>query len=367
MFVLPVSLFGEPITRTAGDLFSALAACIAEPLGLSRLQAVLGSHNPGLRSPHCSCGLSQNASPRHCGGEIALLIAEFRLRIAELSDLSNKRDRLLDLIRSFESCAVAFSAGVDSTVVAKAAFLTLGENAVAVTGTSASLASGELAEAKQLAELIGIRHIVMQTEEFSNDDYMRNARDRCYHCKTELYTKLDERIDELGVRVILNGANVDDLGDYRPGMQAATEHQVYSPLADCNFTKADVRALAAEWNLPVSEKPATPCLSSRVAYGEEVTPARLQMIDQAERFLRDHGLTNVRVRYHKGDLARLEVPIDALAKLCSDGLRESLVARLHEIGFQFITLDLEGFRSGSLNTLIDADRLYSKYTAEDAE
>ncbi len=275
----------------------------------------------------------------------------------KMLDLATKRTRLLDLLRSFESCAVAFSAGVDSTVVAKAAQLALGNRAIAVTGTSASLASGELEQARQLAELIGIRHLVLATDEFKSESYTRNAPDRCYHCKTELYTRLAAMKNDLQVAVIANGVNVDDLGDYRPGLQAAAEHAVRSPLAECGITKEDVRALAAEWQLPVWDKPASPCLSSRVAYGEEVTPERLRMIDRAEQFLRDHQLRTVRVRYHKGDLARLEVPIDSLAKLCDDEFRKSLVQHFHQLGFKFVTVDLEGFRSGSLNTLIPLESL----------
>ncbi len=274
-----------------------------------------------------------------------------------MSHLHSKRDSLLRLIESYESCAVAFSAGVDSTVVAKAAHLALRENSVAVTGDSESLASGEVEEARELAKLIGIRHQVVATDEFTDENYTRNAPDRCYHCKTELYTKLAGMIDQLGVKAILNGANADDLGDYRPGMRAADEHRVRSPLAECGFRKDEVRALAAEWELPVWDKPATPCLSSRVAYGEEVTPERLRMIDKAEQFLRERGFSTVRVRYHKGGLARLEVPVDVLPRLCDDQLRLQLNAHLRSLGFRFITLDLEGFRSGSLNTLLSVDRL----------
>jgi len=266
--------------------------------------------------------------------------------------LAEKREQLLTLIRSFESCAVAFSAGVDSTVVANAAHLALGEKAVAVTGTSASLASGELDEAKSLAKRIGIRHIVISTDEFANSSYTRNAADRCYHCKTELYTQLDHLTERLGVGVILNGANVDDASDYRPGMKAANEHAVRSPLAECGFTKADVRALAEHWELPVWDKPATPCLSSRVAYGEEVTPARLMMIDRAEQLLREQGFRNVRVRYHRGDLARIEVPADEIAKLIPADTRSLLAAQMRALGFKFVTIDLAGFRSGSLNSLV---------------
>lgn len=274
-----------------------------------------------------------------------------------MPDLAAKQSALLASLRSLESCAVAFSGGVDSAVVAKGAQLALGDRAVAVTGSSASLASGELEAARELAQLIGIRHIEIATEEFASNDYTRNAPDRCYHCKTELYTQLDGLAEQLGVQTVLNGANVEDAGDYRPGLKAAAEHQVRSPLAECGFTKADVRALAAQWNLPVWDKPASPCLSSRVAYGEEVTPERLARVDQAESFLREHGFRTVRVRYHKGDLARLEVPLAELSRLCQAEFRERLTAELRSLGFKFITLDLEGFRSGSLNTLVPLEAL----------
>jgi pyridinium-3,5-biscarboxylic acid mononucleotide sulfurtransferase len=268
-----------------------------------------------------------------------------------MTSIDAKRDVLLAALRRLESCAVAFSGGVDSAVVAKAAALSLGDAAVAVTGTSASLAAGELEAAEELARLIGIRHLAISTDELNSPEYLRNAPDRCYHCKTELYTQLERLLPQLGVKTIVNGANADDLGDYRPGMQAASEHRIYSPLADCGITKAEVRELAAGWELPVWDKPATPCLSSRIAYGEEVTPERLAMIDRAERFLRARGLVNLRVRYHKGDLARIEVPLAELPRLC-DELRRELTAELRRLGFKFVTLDLEGFRSGSLNQLV---------------
>jgi len=270
-----------------------------------------------------------------------------------MSVLAQKREQLLGLLHELGSCAVAFSAGIDSTVVAKAAQLALGDAAIAVTGTSASLASGELADARRIAALIGIRHEVISTDEFARPDYLRNAPDRCYHCKTELYTQMEGVAARLGVTAIVNGANVDDLGDYRPGMQAAGEHQVLSPLAECGFTKADVRALAREWELPTWDKPASPCLSSRIAYGEEVTPERLAMIDAAEQYLRALELPTVRVRYHRGDVARLEVPTEAIGRLASDEVRGPLVVRLKELGFKYVTLDLEGFRSGSLNALVN--------------
>ena len=249
------------------------------------------------------------------------------------------------------------SAGVDSTVVAQAAQLALGDRAVAVTGTSASLAEGELAAAQDLARRIGIRHHVLATDEFSQADYRRNQPDRCYHCKTELYTQLEGLAGQLGVSVIVNGANLDDQGDYRPGMTAATEHSVRSPLIECGFTKADVRALAAHWQLPIWDKPASPCLSSRVAYGEEVTPERVAMIDRAEQYLRSLGLREVRVRYHRGDLARLEVPIHEIARLAEFEARAGIVHALAGLGFKYVTLDLQGFRSGSLNQVLPIEQL----------
>jgi uncharacterized protein len=255
-------------------------------------------------------------------------------------------------MRRLDSCAVAFSGGVDSAVVAKAAQLALGEKAVAVTGKSASLAEGELEAAEELAKLVGIRHLVVNTDELNKPEYLKNAPDRCYHCKTELYTQLERLLPELGVKAIVNGANADDLGDYRPGMIAASEHRIHSPLAECGITKAQVRELAVGWGLPVWDKPAMPCLSSRIAYGEEVTPGRLAMIDKAEQFLRSRGFSNLRVRYHGGDLARVEVPLMELPRLYDETFRRELTAELRRLGFKFITLDLEGFKSGSLNQLV---------------
>jgi uncharacterized protein len=269
-----------------------------------------------------------------------------------MTSLDSLRERLLARITSLQSCAVAFSGGVDSAVAAKAAALALGERAVAVTGASASLAAGELEEARDLARLIGIRHVVVDTHELASPDYARNAPDRCYHCKTELYSQISARLGELGVATIINGANADDLGDYRPGMTAAAEHRIHSPLAECGITKGQVRELAAAWGLPVWDKPATPCLSSRIAYGQEVTPERLAMIDGAEQFLRGAGLRSCRVRFHQGDLARIEVALDALPRFVEPDFRRELAAELRRLGFKFVTLDLEGFRSGSLNQLV---------------
>jgi uncharacterized protein len=283
----------------------------------------------------------------------------WRCALSEWNDprLAELRDRLIDTLRGYGRVAVAFSGGVDSAVVAMAAFQALGERAIAVTAVSDSLASGELEDAEALARQIGIRHRVIRTEEFADPNYLRNNPDRCYFCKSELYGRLSGLLDELDADVIASGANTDDAGDHRPGMRAAAENAVRHPLQECGLGKADVRGLARGWDLPTWDKPATPCLSSRIAYGEEVTPERVRMIDAAEGWLRRQGLRLLRVRYHKGDLARIEVPPEELPRLASDEVRAGLVPAFRALGFKFVTLDLEGFRSGSLNTLVPLESL----------
>ncbi len=269
-----------------------------------------------------------------------------------------QRDRLIGTLQGYGRVAVAYSGGIDSTVVAQAAYLAHGDAAIAVTAVSDSLASGELEEAQDLARRIGIRHRVIRTEEFADPNYLRNAPDRCYFCKSELYSRLSGLLGELEVDVIASGANQDDMGEHRPGLRAASENGVRHPLQECGLGKQDVRALAKAWGLPTWDKPATPCLSSRIAYGEEVTPERVRMIDQAEQWLRQQGLRYLRVRYHKGDLARVEVSLDDLPRLVQPEVRSALVPAFHALGFKFITLDLEGFRSGSLNGLIPLESLF---------
>ena len=276
-------------------------------------------------------------------------------------ELAVKRDSLLNLLRGLNSVAVAFSGGIDSTVVATAAHLALGDRAVAVTADSASVPRAEIEEACELARHIGIRHRIVATEEFDDADYVRNDGARCYFCKSELYDRIESLLPELGVSVICSGANLDDQGDYRPGLKAAAEHAVRHPLQEAGFRKADVRALAQEWGLPTWDKPASPCLSSRLAPGVEVTPERTGRVEAAEAYLHELGLRECRVRLHEGELARIEVPASALVRMAEPGVRDELVRRMKELGFQFVTLDLEGFRSGSLNSLVNLEtkKLYT--------
>jgi len=280
---------------------------------------------------------------------------------ADFAETAAKRDRLIDALRDLKSVAVAFSGGIDSTVVAKAAFLALGDRAVAITADSPSVPRAEIEDAREMARQIGIRHLVVPTEEFDDPDYVRNDGARCYFCKSELYARIETLLPELGASVICSGANLDDQGDYRPGLKAAAEHAVRHPLQEAGFRKSDVRALAQAWGLPTWDKPASPCLSSRLAPGVEVTPQRTGRVEAAEAYLHELGLRECRVRLHEGELARIEVPAAALVRLAELEVRKELVRRLKDLGFQFVTLDLEGFRSGSLNALVNLEtkKLYT--------
>jgi uncharacterized protein len=277
-------------------------------------------------------------------------------------DLTAKCDRLLSVLRALDGVAVAFSGGIDSTVVAQAAFLALADRAVAVTADSPSVPRAEIADARRLAEHIGIRHVVVATAEFDDPDYIKNDGSRCYFCKSELYGRVETLLPQLGLAVMVSGANLDDQGDYRPGLKAAAEHRVRHPLQEAGFAKADVRALARAWGLPTWDKPASPCLSSRLAPGVQVTPERTARVEAAEVYLRGLGYRDCRVRLHEGELARVEVPAAEIGLLFDAAVREGLVRKLKEIGFRYVTLDLEGFRSGNLNELVSLEhrRLFSR-------
>jgi uncharacterized protein len=268
------------------------------------------------------------------------------------ADCREKHERLLDRLRELRRVVVAFSAGVDSTVLVRAAVDALGrDDALAVTGRSPSVPQAELESAAVLAAECGSPHRFVDTGEFDDANYTSNPNNRCYYCKTELYTHLQRIAAAEGYAAVLSGTNADDLGDYRPGITAGEEKQVVAPFVEVGMTKADVRALAAHYDLPIRDKPAAPCLSSRIPYGQEVTPEKLRRIDAAETFLRELGFVECRVRHH-ADLARIELPVADIGRLADEALRNRIDVRLRELGFAYVALDLRGFRSGSLNEVI---------------
>ncbi len=245
--------------------------------------------------------------------------------------------------------AIAFSGGVDSAVVAQAAYLS-GRPCYAITASSESVAQKELNDAARVALQIGIEHRHVSTAEGTDPDYIRNDARRCFHCKTHLFSAI-RKLDPTAT--ILTGTNADDLNDYRPGLVAADQAQVRAPLAELGFDKSLVRKLAALWSLPIANKPASPCLASRVAYGLEVTPQRLSMVERAEAVLRSHGFEECRVRVHPGELARIEVPATDIRRLTDPQSSAAIQSELSEIGFQFVAVDLQGFQSGNLNRLVN--------------
>ena len=261
--------------------------------------------------------------------------------------------RLRAQIRALGSCVVAYSGGVDSSVVLALAREELGDRALAVIGRSATYAASELEAALTQARGLGIEPRVIATAELSDPRFANNPSNRCYFCKGELYQQLAALAKSEGYHAVLDGTNADDLADHRPGRRAADEHAVRSPLAECGLGKADVRELAAQLGLPSFDKPAMPCLSSRFPYGAQITEAQLRQVEAGEAWLRARGFREVRLRHH-GTVARLELEGHELVRLASGPLRAECVAHFKGLGFAYVALDLQGFRSGSLNETLPA-------------
>ena len=268
-----------------------------------------------------------------------------------MKTLDRKLSHLRDLVRSFGSAAVAFSGGADSTLIARIAKDELGNKTVAVTIDSPMYPASELTKAKGVAKSIGVEHVVVRVDPLDDNTFITNPPDRCYLCKRDDLTHIRRIADERGLREVLDGSNADDREDYRPGTKAKEEMKVRSPLAEAGLTKANVRAISKALLLPTAQKSSSPCLASRIPYGEMITTEKLRMIEEAEEFLKAKGFDDVRVRMH-GDMARVEVSPKDIGMLASSGMRVSVTKKLRSLGFTYVSVDLEGYRMGSLNEVL---------------
>jgi uncharacterized protein len=264
----------------------------------------------------------------------------------------DKQDRLFAHLRGLERVIVAFSGGTDSAYLAWAANRVLGKNALAVTADSASIPESHKRDAEAFVERFGMAHEYIQTREFDNPDYARNDPDRCFHCKDELFTRLEELGREREYRHIIYGVNFDDLGDYRPGQGAAREHQVAAPLADAGLTKAEIRELSRRAGLPTWDRPASACLSSRIPYGTPVTIQTVKTVETGEEELKALGFRQFRVRFH-GEVVRIEIAREEMERAMSMEMAQRFTAIFKGLGFKYVTLDLEGYRQGSLNEVLN--------------
>jgi uncharacterized protein len=263
--------------------------------------------------------------------------------------------RLRSLLGEMKLAVLAYSGGVDSSLLLRAAAEVLGPNLIAVTAISETIPEDEIAHAKAFAVSIGVRHRIISSEELSHEEFVRNGIDRCYHCKRELFTKLKHIADAEGISFLLDGSNIDDLDDHRPGRRAAEEFSVRSPLIEAGLNKQDVRELARWLNLPMWDKPSLACISSRIPYGTRITVELLHTIKKAEDVVRSFGIRQVRVRHH-GDIARIEVRPEDFSKLIQDSFAKDLTTAFKKLGYRYITIDLEGYRSGSMNAVSAAAR-----------